>query len=268
MGGDDLNSEVERLRAQVAAMRTEAARLETEVTEMERELIEFDTRYGQLVGPVAALLDAVQSAIEELEHERYVANFADSKPLESWTQPGEYESIEEQYRRAWSKTPTEQASASPKPLASESIGDPEARLKRLFRALARRYHPDFATDDADRTYRTRLMAMINEAYAAHDVETLQTLMDQDERASVDVPLTVLHLRDLKESLVVLERRIASLEAERAALLRSQTMSLKVEARFAASQGRDLLREMAAQLEQDYWAQVARLDNLRRQNGAN
>jgi hypothetical protein len=36
--------------------------------------------------------------------------------------------------------------------------------------------------------------------------------------------------------------------------------------MAALKGRDLLREMADQLDQEYWTQVARLDQLRRQNG--
>src|SRR6185503_14956029 len=108
-----------------------------------------------------------KSAIEELENQRRDAYFADAQPLESWTEPGEYESVEDQYKRVWgspSASPSQQPSAEPKPLDSNSTEDAEAVLKRLFRALARRYHPDFAADEADRVYRTRLMAMINEAY--------------------------------------------------------------------------------------------------------
>ena len=265
----DIRAEIQQLQSQIARRQVEASKLEAEVSKIERELIEFDARYEKLIAPARALLDAVQAAIEEIEQQRHAALYADVNPLESWTQPDEYESVEKQYERVWGKgahTPTEQLSAEPKPRQSNVDGDPETRLKRLFRALARRYHPDFAVDAIDRDYRTRLMAMINEAYAERDVNTLQTLMDQAEGVSADVPLAVLHLRDLKQSLEALERRIDALAAERTSLLRSDVMSLKVEQKMAALKGRDLLGEMAEQLDQEYWTQVARLDQLRRQNG--
>lgn len=268
---DDIRAEIEQLQSQIARRQAEASKLEAEVSKLERELVEFDARYEKLVAPVQALLDAVKAAIEEIEQQRHAAMYADANPQESWTQPGEYVSVEEQYERVWGKNahnqpPIQQPSAEPKPLASTVDGDPETRLKRLFRALARRYHPDFGVDALDRDYRTRLMAMINEAYAERDIVTLQTLMDQADGVSADVPLAVLHLRDLKQSLESLERRIDALAAERTSLLRSDVMSLKVEHKMAALKGRDLLREMAEQLDQEYWTQVARLDQLRRQNG--
>lgn len=266
---EDIQAEIERLQAQVARRQAEASKLEAEIGAMERELVEFNSRYERLIAPARALLDAVQAAIEEIEHQRHAALYADARPLESWTQPGDYVPVEEQYERVWGKgaqTPLEQPSAEPRPRDSNLDGDPETRLKHLFRALARRYHPDFAVDAADRDYRTRLMAMINEAYAERDVATLQTLMDQPAGVSADVPLAVLRLRDLKQSLDALERRVSSLTADRTALLHSDVMRLKVEQKLAAAQGRDLLGEIADQLEQEYWNQVARLDELRRQDG--
>jgi hypothetical protein len=262
---DDTRSEIERLTADLSLKQVTASKLEAEIADLERELDDFRAQYERVIRPVEGLLDAVKAAIEELEDQWRKAYFADAQPLESWTQPGEYESVESQYKRVWgspSSPPSQQTSADPKPLDSEAEGDSEALLKRLFRALARRYHPDYATDEADRAYRTRLMAMINEAYAAHDTATLQTLMNQDEHVSADVPLAVLHLRDLKQSAAALERRIAALESERSALLHSEMMQLKVEYKLARLKGRELLREMATQLEQDYWEQVAHLDQLR------
>ncbi|MEO8608711.1 MAG: hypothetical protein ABI690_12550 [Chloroflexota bacterium] len=263
--GDDIRSAIEALKSSIDRKQTEARKLEAEVTKLERELDEFRAQYERIIRPVEGLLDAIKGAIEELENQRRAAYFADAQPLESWTAPGEYESVEDQYKRVWgnpTQAAREQPSAEPKPRDSDDSEDAEAKLKRLFRALARRYHPDFAADEGDRVYRTRLMAMINEAYAAHDTGTLQTLMDQDEHVSADVPLSVLHLRDLKQSAAALERRITNLESERSALLHSEMMTLKVEYKLARLKGRDLLREMAAELEQDYWTQVAHLDQLR------
>lgn len=267
---DDIRSEIEALKAAVDRKQVEARKLEAELARLERELDDFRAQYERVIRPVEGLLDAVKTAIDELENLRREAYFADAQPLESWTQPGEYESVEDQYKRVWGSpapAPSEQPSAEPKPRDSDTNEDADAKLKRLFRGLARRYHPDFAADEADRVYRTRLMAMINEAYAARDTATLQTLMDQDEHVSADVPLSVLRLRDLKQSAAALERRIAALESERSALLHSEMMTLKVEYKLARLKGRDLLREMAAQLEQDYWAQVAHLDQLRNKGSA-
>jgi hypothetical protein len=262
---DDIRSEIETLKAAIDRNQVEARKLEAEVAKLERELDDFRAQYERVIRPVEGLLDAVKAAIEELENQRRDSYFADAQPLESWTQPGEYESVEDQYKRVWGGTasaPSQHPSAEPKPLGSDSNEDAEAILKRLFRALARRYHPDFAVDEADRVYRTQLMTMINEAYTARDTGILQTLMDQDEHVSADVPLSVLRLRDLKQAAAALERRITGLESERSSLLHSEMMTLKVEYKLARLKGRDLLREMAAQLEQDYWTQVAHLDQLR------
>jgi hypothetical protein len=49
---------------------------------------------------------------------------------------------------------------------------PSADLKTLFREVAKRIHPDFAKDDAERQRRTRFMADANEAYSRGDAEAL------------------------------------------------------------------------------------------------
>ncbi|MBZ0287964.1 MAG: hypothetical protein K8I30_10145, partial [Anaerolineae bacterium] len=180
---DDTQTEIARLTADLRRKEAEASKLEAEIADLEREMDEFRGQYERVIHPVEALLDAVNAAIEEFEEKWRAAYFADAQPLESWTEPGEYIPVEEQYRRVWGKPgspPVEHPFADSTLLDAEDNSDSEALLKRLFRGLARRYHPDFAADDADRDYRTRLMAMINEAYAARDVGTLQTLMNQDE----------------------------------------------------------------------------------------
>ena len=54
--------------------------------------------------------------------------------------------------------------------SAATSGDPsgpidEKQLKRIYRQLARRYHPDLATDPAERAARNDVMARINDAYA-------------------------------------------------------------------------------------------------------
>jgi TPR repeat protein len=53
-------------------------------------------------------------------------------------------------------------------------------LKRLYRAVAKRIHPDLASDPADRQKRGKLMAEANAAYQRHDLDTLTNLFEQHE----------------------------------------------------------------------------------------
>ena len=136
-------------------------------------------------------------------------------------------------------------------------------IKRAYRQLARRYHPDFAQDDADRDKRTRLMTLINEAYDRRDPSALRALADLGEDAPPDVPLTILQTDHLRHRRDNLRQRIAALEAERAHLLNRELMKLKVDEKIARLKGRNLLAELAASLDTEYWEWVARLESLRR-----
>ena len=51
----------------------------------------------------------------------------------------------------------------------------KAAEKRLYRELARRFHPDLALSMFERAYRTTIMSAINNAYAAGDTEALYDL---------------------------------------------------------------------------------------------
>ncbi len=252
---------IEALRQQITAQEAEAAALEAEITNLERELEEFRERYERVVGPAQAKVDAIRAAIEELENARKAAYFADARPLESWTQPGEYESVEEQFRRVWMNP--EPVPPPPKPRDRGDDEDEETRLKRLYRTLARRYHPDFAADDADREARTRLMILINEAYSARDLDALSVLDDQPNTMAVDASLEILQLRALRDTARKLETRLMSLRGERDRLLHHDLMKFKVDEKLASRGGRDLLREIAAQVEAEYTLLLRQLDNLRR-----
>jgi hypothetical protein len=56
----------------------------------------------------------------------------------------------------------------------------KAAEKRLYRQLARRYHPDLGNTSLEIAYRTEMMAAVNTAYTAKDVHALYDLADQLE----------------------------------------------------------------------------------------
>jgi len=257
---DNIQAEIESLEAEVARQQATAAALEAEVAELNRDMIAFAERYDQVIGPIQAMIDAVKASIAELERQRFEEQFVDARPLESWTTPDAYEPVEEQYRRAWNAEPPPTSSFDFDLLKVSDGDEPDPQLKQVYRQLARRYHPDFAADAADRERRTRLMALINQAYDAHDLDTLQMLLGQGDEA--EAPFTILHLRELRQLAHDLSARIAGLKAERTRLITHDLMILRVDEKLARFQGRDLLRELAEKMEREYDGLTARWDRMR------
>ncbi len=79
--------------------------------------------------------------------------------------------------------------------------DKEAE-KRLYRELARRFHPDLATSAFERSYRTTIMAAINNAYTAGDSEALYDLAGEisPEEADTLAHITDVEMRRLQEAI--------------------------------------------------------------------
>ncbi len=61
------------------------------------------------------------------------------------------------------------------PLLPTETPRDKAAEKKLFRELARRFHPDLAATSFERSYRTTIMAAINDAYSSGDGDALYDL---------------------------------------------------------------------------------------------
>ncbi|HEX2907225.1 MAG TPA: hypothetical protein VHO69_10225 [Phototrophicaceae bacterium] len=258
-----IHQQIAQLQATIQRQEAAATRLDTEITALEQELEAFATRYQQIVGAAQAKLDAARAAVAELERRRYLETLADLPPEEA-PRPLGFVPVAEQYRRVWIDPPPlmDEPEPTTRPLETPVPTDPETRLKQLYRALARRYHPDLAATPAERDYRTRLMVLINEAYENRDLDTLQILFEQPEQVSPDVPVAVLKLRQLQQTSAALAQRIEKMQLEQQYLLQSDWLRLKAEEKLAQRQGRDLLRERADKLEHEYWTVLALLQRLR------
>jgi hypothetical protein len=169
-----------------------------------------------------------------------------------------------------SRLPPDDTPVQPRRTAAEKA-DRAARLKQLFRALARRFHPDLAGDDTDREERTRLMAMINDAYRKGDLEALMEL-DKDAALAENiqhptkttVSFTMMRLRELEQKRAQLLYRIADQKTHRDGLLYGEMMAMRLEDSLARSKGRDFLKEIAASMEQEYLTVMDQLEALRQQ----
>jgi hypothetical protein len=60
----------------------------------------------------------------------------------------------------------------------------KAAEKRLYRELARRFHPDLARTAVEQSYRTAMMAAVNRAYAGEDLQALYDLAGELEPGEI------------------------------------------------------------------------------------
>lgn len=265
----DYADEITRLQEEVDARQETLADLEADVVDLRQQISAFESRYNRLIVPLQTRLEAVQSAIADLEATRWRSGrhpLGDDNPMEDfWKPPADYVSVEEQFRRAWSPDPDPAPAGEYviKPKAREkSISPEETNIKKLYRALARRYHPDMTTDQTERVLRNNLMAQINDAYARRDLGALQMMARQPDDGPVQ-PLDALRLQELRQINSQLQDRIADLRLEKAEIQHSDLLRLSMESKLAASRGRDLLAEMVRQLEREYDEAMLKLEQLRR-----
>jgi len=107
-----------------------------------------------------------------------------------------------------------------------------AAEKRLFRELARRFHPDLAGSAGELAYRTSVMATVNSAYAAGDIGALYDLageLEPGELRELDL-LDTREARQLREQLLRCRRRQRKVARQLDELRRETTARLWRKAR--------------------------------------
>jgi hypothetical protein len=225
--------EVELLhkREELAAVRAELAERELELADLRAQLKSFEGRYLREVGVLYAELDEWEARIAELGAALNAA-------------PAAQEHAEKARKRA---DKTHEATHGEASHAKDF--QPSADLRSLFRDIAKRIHPDFAKDDADRQRRTRLMAEANEAYSRGDAEALQRILDdyRESSESVDGEGIGAELIRIIRQIHQARKNIAKIDQELTKLRASEMVQLKHKVEVAEREGRDMLAELAAVL---------------------
>lgn len=137
------------------------------------------------------------------------------------------------------------------PMFTDTPQDKEAE-KRLYRQLARQFHPDLATSSAERAFRTTIMAAINNAYKAQDIETLRDLAGELDPSMI-VELNVhdsREIRTLRRRLLVCQRRKRRALQELQALRKESTAGLWQRAQRLAQEGRNWWDEVRLDLQRE------------------
>lgn len=243
-----------RLRRELKAAKEQLslaeAELEEELADIEVLEREIDRRLGHQLRRLSALEEQVNDYRVRLERLRRSSVYGT-----------DYLPVEEQFRRVWEAPAAEESASSV--VASGPID--EKQLKRIYRQLARRYHPDLAKDEADRSYRTKKMAALNEAYAARSLAELAALHDARDQDDGVKPQTEAQMADvLEKELARVRRRLFQVHNEKENLHNRPTVRLSVDVKLARSEGRDLLAEMSRDLRYRIRELTVERDELRHQ----
>lgn len=220
--------ELTRKRKELALLQARLAERELFLANLRAELSAFEGQYLRQVGTLYAELDEWNAKIAEMRAE------------EEGTE-------ESRSAAAQARTQAEESGAAVRGEAAkvqEFI--PSAEMKALYREVAKRVHPDLATDDADRQKREHLMTDANAAYQRGDADALRRILEEYESSPESVRGTgiaadlVRAIRQIRQ----ITSRLSQIELDIASLIDSDIAKLRAKEDAARVEGRDLLTEMA------------------------
>jgi DnaJ-domain-containing protein 1 len=196
------------------------------------------------------------------------------RELELTTLQAELHSFEREYLRVVGSRYTEldriEAQIAEYMAYLESSRDfkPSESLKKLYREVAKRIHPDLATDEEERQRRQNLMAEANQAYEDGDDERLRAILHgwesspesvKGEGAAAELIRTIRKIAQSQERLKTIQEEIEDLE-------QTELYQLKTKVITAQQAGQDLLAEMTFQLDEQIVAAKQQLEELKTKLG--
>jgi len=239
--------ELSRRRAELAHLQSELAEQELFLTNLRAELSAFERRYLRIVGVLYAELDEWNKRIAELTHKDRSDDIQErewlKKITELLTKPDEesgYRFVSGQFQ-----TGIEGFGTVVNDEPEDEQFAPSPSLKSLYREVAKRVHPDLATDEADKEERQHLMMEANAAYQGGDLDALRRILEEyrggaESAAEGALALALVRInRQIKQ----VQNRLSCIETEIDNLNESNIAKLKNKAE-AVLEGHDLLREMA------------------------
>jgi hypothetical protein len=221
--------------ADFAALKIQLAQRELDFATLRVELHAFEQSYLGVVGVKFAEIDDLEAQIAEALNRR--------NPADETTRQRAAEARTKARESAGATGAIEQR-------ADAADFKPSEDLKRLYREIAKRIHPDLVTDDAERGKRNRVMAEVNRAYEDGDEARLRTILNEWETSPDAVTgdgIGAELIRTIRKIHQV-QARLARLEIEIATVIGSELSLLKAREEAERLNGRDLLAQMAEELD--------------------
>ena len=237
--------ELQARRRELADLRRKLADKELELSTEKAQLHLFERRYQNVVGPMYAELDQVKAQVLGLASKVFpnAENFRE-----------EAESASEQARDFQEEKPETE---KPKDF------NPPENLKKLFRRVAKKIHPDLASSSKERERRHELMAKLNQAYDGLDEEAIRCILmdwEAEEPAHEKLELGEQLVRVVNQ-LAQVRKRLHEISDELEDLTLTEMFQLKNNIESAELEGRDLLQEIADDIEEKIRETKSRIRDL-------
>jgi hypothetical protein len=219
-------------REELAGLESRLAEREPAIANLQSAMRAFETRYLGAVGERYEELAKIEKEIAKLQG----LEFDDEEPVS---------------------------------LADDEVGCGQNRfhsdkLKKLYREVARKFHPDLSSCPQERQHRHQLMVEINRAYETGAEDRLQELLEAgDGLESVDIGVSmsaemILLTRRIAET----KRRLAGIESEIEEITSSEIYKIKLRVENAETIGVDLFADLIGQVDRQIKKAGARLEHLR------
>jgi len=227
--------ELRKKLAELTELEERLGKKELELATFRAELNAFEAMYMRIVGVKYAELDEIEAKLAEAKlQENPTDKVAQEEATQARAQADESKETLGQVHEGFEKfIPTD-------------------TLKKLYREVAKRIHPDLAEDDSERLKREDLMARANRAYQEGDNEKLRAILAEweDSPESVKGKGAGAELVRLIRKIAQVEDRLRTIELEIVHIKKSDLYKLKNKVEKAEIQGRDLLSEMAEKVEKE------------------
>lgn len=221
------------LAAEIARLETLLAERRFELSALQEKLRDFKARYTQVVGSCLAELEEVEQEIRAAE------------------------------RRALGAGGGEDNDEAPGRARDSSVSAPgKTTLRTLFWSVARLFHPDHAADEEEARRRHSVMAEASRAYREGDVESLHTLLgDEDLQSYCATAKDVNDPADLAARVVSLKEELRTVEFGLMRIRRDGMYRLKLKTDEELKHGRNALAEMAERTKRQIVKARRRLEHL-------
>ena len=242
-------TELRRKKADLAALEQALAENELLLSTYKGELHLFEKRYNQRVSVKYAELDQVKAGILEL-----AARFF---PNQQEFQESARSAREQANESAGENEENQSASPQDKKFV------PSENLRKLFREVAKKIHPDLTTDPKERERRHDLMARLNKAYDEMEEDKIRAILQEWEEGRHNEEELGLGARLVKtiRKIAQARRRLERIRLEIEQLQNSEMFKLKERIEAAETEGRDIIGEMIAEIDEKIETVKARVRKL-------
>lgn len=224
------------LELQISKLELLLAERRAELVVLQQELREFKEQYAQIVGGRLAELGEVERSIKEAEARLFDLEMeADAED--------------------------DDAAAGDTPPSTVATG--KSAMRKLFWSVARLFHPDHAADEQEASRRHAVMAEASRAYQEGDVESLHTLLGDEQlqffcttqRAADEGE------EDLASQFLRLKGELNTVEFGIKRIRQDGLSRLKLKVDEDARAGRDALAQMAENIDRQITKARRRLEHL-------